>query len=94
MKKFAIVLGAALLSAGLAPAVAVAQDTATVEVKRGDMLYTADGKRVGNVYRVSAEGDAQLIYRGKMITVPASTLSKDGGKLSTSLTLDEVRKVA
>jgi hypothetical protein len=93
MKKFAIVLGAALLSSGLAPAVAMAQD-ATVEVKRGDMLYTADGKRVGNIYRVSATGDAQLIYRGKMITVPASTLSQDGGKLTTSLTLDEVRKAA
>jgi hypothetical protein len=93
MKKFAIVLGAALLSSGLAPAVAMAQD-ATVEVKRGDMLYTADGKRVGNVYRVSATGDAQLIYRGKMITVPASTLSQDGGKLTTSLTLEEVRKAA
>jgi len=93
MKKFAIVLGAALLSSGLAPAVAMAQD-ATVEVKRGDMLYTADGKRVGNIYRVSATGDAQLIYRGKMITIPASTLSQDGGKLTTSQTLDEVRKAA
>ena len=95
MKKFAIVLGAALLSAGLAPAVAMADEaaaSATVEVKRGDMVYTADGKRLGNVYRVSAAGDAQLIYRAKMITVPASTLSVTEGKLTTSLTLSEVRK--
>jgi hypothetical protein len=95
MKKFAIVLGAALLSAGVAPAVAMADEaaaSASVEVKRGDMLYTADGKRVGNVYRVSAAGDAELIYRGKMITVPAATLSKGEGKLTTSLTLAEVRK--
>ncbi|MBM3596043.1 MAG: hypothetical protein FJX31_09785 [Alphaproteobacteria bacterium] len=94
MKKFAIVLAAALLSLGLAPAVAMAQGTATVEAKRGDMLYNPDDKRVGNVYRVSIEGDAQLIYRSKMIAVPPSTLSKDGGKLTTSLTLDEVRKAA
>lgn len=95
MKKFAIVLGAAILSAGLAPTVAMADEaaaTASVEVKRGDMLYSADGKRVGNIYRVSAAGDAQLIYRGKMITVPAATLSQAEGKLSTSLTLAEVRK--
>jgi hypothetical protein len=97
MKKFAIVLGAALLSAGLAPAAALADDAAastTVEIKRGDMLYTADGKRVGNVYRVTTNGDVQLIYRSKMITVAASTLSQAEGKLTTSLTLDEVRKAA
>jgi hypothetical protein len=96
MKKFAIVLGAAILSAGLAPAVAMADEaaaSAAVEVKRGDMLYTGDGKRVGNVYRVTGAGDAQLIYRGKMITVPANTLSSADGKLSTSLSLDEVRKL-
>jgi len=91
MKKFAIVLGALALSAGFVPATAMAQDAAQVEVKRGSMVYTADGKRIGNVYRVSAEGDAQIIYRGKMISIPASTLSLDGKKVSTSLSLDEVR---
>ncbi len=97
MKKFAIVLGAALLSAGIAPAVALADEAAassTVEIKRGAMIYTADGKRLGNVYRLSASGDAQLIYRSKMLTVPASTLSQSEGKLITSMTLDEVRKAA
>ena len=97
MKKFAIVLGAAMLSAGLAPVAALANEaaaTSTVEVRRGDMLYTADGKRLGNVYRVSAEGAAQLIYRGKMITVSADTLTAAEGKLTTSLTMAEVRKLA
>ena len=97
MKKFAIVLGAAILSAGLAPVVALADETtatSAVEIKRGDMLYTADGKRVGNIYRVSEAGDAQVIYRSKMITVAASTLTAAEGMLITSLTLDEVRKLA
>ena len=96
MKKFAIVLGAAILSAGFAPVVALADEMAassTMEVKRGDMLYTADGKRLGNVYRVSANGDAQLIYRGKMITVAVGTLTAAEGKLTTTMTLDEVRKL-
>lgn len=57
------------------------------------MLYTADGKRIGNVYRVSATGDAQLIYRGKMITIAAGTLTSAEGKLTTSLTMDEVRQL-
>jgi hypothetical protein len=92
MKKFAIILGAVALSAGFAPATSVAQAaTAAVEVKRGEMLYTADGKRVANVYRVSEAGDAQVIFRSKMITVAASTLSKDGKKLTTSLSMAEVR---
>lgn len=96
MKKFAIVLGAAMLSTGLVPAAALADNHAAssmVEVRRGDMLYTADGKRLGNVYRVTAEGAAQLIYRGKMISIAGSTLSQAEGKLTTSLTLVEVRKL-
>lgn len=96
MKKFAtIAVVASAIAAVTAPAVAYAQDSeeaaATVEVKRGDMLYSADGKRIGNVYRVTAEGDAQLIYRSRMITIAASTLSEVDGKLTTSLTRDEVK---
>lgn len=94
MNKFAIALGAALLAAGIAPATALAEDAAapaSVEAKKGDMLYSADGKRVGNVYRVTENGAAQLIYRGKMITIAADTLSQSEGKLTTSLTLAEVK---
>jgi hypothetical protein len=97
MKKFAFALGAAVLAASLAPAIAVAQEaTAPVmaEVKRGDMLYSGDGKRIGNVYRVTADGSAQLIYRGKMITIANGTLSSVEGKLTTSMTFAEVRALA
>ena len=94
MKKFAIVLGAAMLASGMAPAVALADEATApvmVEVKRGDMVYTADGKRIGNIYRVTESGDAQIIYRSKMITITNATLSQVEGKLQTSLTLAEVR---
>ncbi len=92
MKKLvslALIASAAAISA--VPAVAVAQEAAAAVAQRGTMLYTADGKRVANVYRVTQQGDAQLIYRGKMITVAASTLSDAGGKLTTSLSSEELR---
>ncbi len=73
------------------PSVAVAQEAAAVQATRGAMLYTADGKRVANVYRVTQSGDAQVIYRGKMVTVAATTLSDNSGKLTTSLSADELR---
>jgi hypothetical protein len=95
MNKFAITLCAASLAAGFVPVAAMAQDSAvTMEIKRGTMIYSADGKRIGNVYRTTASGDVQLIYRSKMITIAASTVSNAGGKLSTSLTLAEVRALA
>ncbi|MCB2047513.1 MAG: hypothetical protein KDE32_04715 [Novosphingobium sp.] len=94
MKKFAIVLGAAVLASSMAPAIALADEATApvmVEVKRGDMVYSADGKRIGNIYRVTETGDAQIIYRSKMITITNATLSQVEGKLQTSLTLAEVR---
>jgi hypothetical protein len=62
---------------------------APVAVK-GKMLVAANGARLGTVYRVGPDGSAQLIIDGKMVTVPASTLSITDGKLTTSLTKSEV----
>jgi hypothetical protein len=45
------------------------------------------------VYRVTGDGSAQLIVDGKLVTVPASTLSVVDGKLTTSLSKSEVRKL-
>ena len=57
---------------------------------KGSMLTSANGSRLGTVYRVGADGSAQLIIDGKMVTVPAATLSVTGGKLTTSLTKSQV----
>jgi hypothetical protein len=54
------------------------------------MLLAANGARLAPVYRVGADGAAQIIIEGKMVTVPANTLSMAGGKLTTSLTKSEV----
>ena len=57
---------------------------------KGSMLIAANGARLAPVYRVGADGAAQIIIEGKMVTIPANTLSMTGGKLTTSLTKSEV----
>jgi hypothetical protein len=69
---------------------AIAQDGVATE---GKMLQSANGARLGAVYRVTDDGSAQLIVDGKMVTVPAATLSVVDGKLTTSLSKSEVRKL-
>jgi len=58
--------------------------------EKGKMLIAANGARLGSVYRVGPDGAAQIIIDGKMVAVPANTLSKTDGKLTTSLTKSEV----
>jgi hypothetical protein len=54
------------------------------------MLVAANGARLAPVYRVAPDGGAQIILDGKMVTVPATTLSMTGGRLVTSLTKSEI----
>ena len=68
---------------------AVAADVAS----EGKMLVSANGSRLGAVYRVTGDGSAQVIIDGKLVTIPASTLSVVDGKLKTSLSKDDVRKL-
>ncbi len=92
MKKFAVL--AALATVVLAPAAVAAESSqsvraategASVNVDAGKMLYSAAGTRIASVYRVTADGNPQVILDGRLITVPASTLSEVEGKLTTSL---------
>jgi hypothetical protein len=63
---------------------------APVSVTKGSMILAANGSRLAPVYRVGADGAAQIILDGKMVTIPASTLSVSDGHLTTSLTKSEV----
>jgi hypothetical protein len=54
------------------------------------MLIAANGARLAPVYRVAPDGGAQIILDGKMVTIPATTLSMTDGKLVTSLTKNEI----
>ena len=65
-----------------------AQPTATVEV--GKAIYSADGKKLGSVYKVAKDGAPQVIISGKLITVPASSVSLSGERIVTTLTRKDV----
>jgi hypothetical protein len=58
--------------------------------EKGKMLLASNGARLGTVYRVSTDGSPQVIVDGKLVTIPASTLSAADGKLTTSLSKNEV----
>jgi opacity protein-like surface antigen len=65
---------------------------AAVSVTAGKMLYSTAGTRIAAIYRVTSNGDAQLILNGRLVTVPASSLSEVNGKVATSLTKAELTK--
>lgn len=83
----------AVLMMGLVSLSAAAQDGGAGAATKGKMLYASAGERLGAVYRVSADGSAQLIMDGKMVTVPASTISVVDGKLTTSMSKSDVNKL-
>ncbi len=55
-------------------------------VVAGKTLYSVTGQRIAAIYRVTKTGQVQVIFDGKMVAIPASTISEVGGKLVTSLT--------
>ena len=89
--KFVVSLCALVTLSGAVYSVSASEGAATpVSPVKGSMLVTANGARLAPVYRVGADGSAQIIIEGKMVTVPAATLSMAGGRLTTSLTKNEV----
>lgn len=56
----------------------------------GKVLLAAGGARLGRVSRVGADGSAQVIIEGRLISIPSSTLSVAEGQLTTSLSKKEV----
>jgi len=64
-------------------------EAATV-AEKGRMLVASNGARLGQIYRVGSDGSAQMIIDGRLVAVPASTLSSVDGKLTTRLSKSEV----
>jgi uncharacterized protein YdeI (BOF family) len=77
-----------LAALAMSPVSAVAQgnDGAAAVATKGKTLYGSDGKRIAVIYRVEADGAVDVILEGKLVKVPASTVTVDGGKASTNLT--------
>jgi hypothetical protein len=82
---------ALILALTAAPAVAQATSPTAVVASQGQMLHTADGGRLAAVQSVQADGSVQIIYFGKVVTIPAASLSSTAdGELTTSLTKNQV----
>ncbi len=80
MKKFAAALAFAIIA--VSPVTAMAQDAVLTE---GKMLYTAEGKRLAAIYRVGDDGTVHIILNGRMVTVPAASITVADGKATTNL---------
>lgn len=99
MKKFAVLAALAAVVAVPAFAAETSQSVraateaaGTVDVDAGKMLYSSTGHRIASVYRVTSEGNPQVILDGRLVTVPATTLAEVEGKLTTSLTKRELAR--
>jgi len=84
----------ALATLGLtAPALAQAS-----AVERNEAIYSADGTKIGKVDRVLTASDGtvtgvRIIYRGKFIIIPATTLNVGEKGIATSLSNAELKKL-
>lgn len=68
-----------------------------VAVKEGAMVFSADGRRIGRVDRVkSTDGTpiaVSIIYNGRFIYVPVSTLTASDRGFTSSLTKADLVKM-
>ncbi|WP_373489767.1 hypothetical protein [Parasphingorhabdus sp.] len=87
MRKLSSLILAATALSFTVPAAAAA------EVERNERLYDATGSSVAKVNRVTDAGDVLVIYKGKVRRIEASTLSNSDGKLVTTLTKTEIRRL-
>lgn len=91
-QSLALLAAVALTASGPALAAQGSAET-TVTAKAGTMLRTASGRTIA-VYRVAASGEPQVIVDGRIVTVPAATLSSADGRSATSLSLVDLRRMA
>lgn len=94
MNKFVPLALVATITLFAAAPAALHAEAAAVAVSAGKTLYGPNGGRIASVYRVAADGRVQIILDGKLITVPAATLSDVGGKVTTSLSKSELLRSA
>lgn len=105
MLKFApIALLATLATFAIAPVAVYAAETsqnvaaageaaaAAPSITAGRMIYGTNGQRIAAAYRVTTSGAVQVILDGKLVAIPASSLSESDGKVVTTLTKAELAR--
>jgi len=83
-----LVAAAALIAA---PAMAQSDSSAATSVKKGVMVFSADGRRIGRVDFIR-DNEVAIIYNGRFIKIPVSTLSSTENGVATTLTRAEIGK--
>ncbi|KQM97507.1 hypothetical protein ASE85_14615 [Sphingobium sp. Leaf26] len=88
---FAFALGLCAISAAAHAAdPSPVADAATPVAKVGDLIFSADGRRVGRVDRIRGNSVAVIIEM-KMIYIPFDKLSAGDRGVVSSLTLKEIK---
>jgi hypothetical protein len=59
-------------------------------VTEGQMLVGSDGTRIGRVIHVGSDGSPQVMFNGRLVTIPVASLSTVNDRLTTSLTKDQL----
>jgi hypothetical protein len=85
-----VVLLCALVAVTAAAQGQLSPATIGIAGSKGKMLIAANGARLGLVYRIGADGSAQIFIDGKLVSIPVATLSEANGRLTTSLSKSEV----
>ena len=78
------------LGLALAGHLTVASAAADSIATKGQMLYDSKEVRVATVHKVNDDGSVSIIMDGKVITVPANSLSIVDGHLTTNMTKNQV----
>lgn len=91
----ALLAGPALAEEASAPA-PIAQtatapaDAVPVRVRARQLIYTADQERLGQVDRLSSRSAFVAAGAGRLVTVPLDSITRQDGRLVTSLTREQL----
>lgn len=91
---FALALGLAAIPAAAQTAAAPSSTSASaaLDIKGGEMVWSAEGRRIGRVDRV--RGDSIAVIRDmKMIYIPIATLTAGERGLVSTLTSKEINRL-
>ncbi len=83
-----IVMALALFVAGTG---SVAAQNAVPQ--KGQTLRDAKAGRLGMIDKVNADGSVQIIFNGRVVALPATTITVTENGVSTSLTKKEIGRI-
>lgn len=89
-KSYVAAVAASIAFAAFSTVTATPAQAQAPSVEVGRAIYSADGKKLGAVYKVAKDGAPQVIISGKLVTVPASSVSLSGERIVTTLSRKDI----